>query len=70
MALEGRTNEIKGYMIATSVFDRKETFNQTTDPVVSVEARRLKQHIVILMVSLIRPYDSRDKAICTCRVHE
>ena len=43
MTLEGRIDEIKGYTIATSVFGRKETFDQATDPIVSVEARRLRR---------------------------
>ena len=43
MTLEGRADEIKGYTIATSVFGRKETFDQATDPIVSVEARRLRR---------------------------
>jgi TolB-like protein len=41
--IEGRADEIKGYTIATSVFGRKETFDQATDPIVSVEARRLRR---------------------------
>jgi adenylate cyclase len=43
ITLEGRADEIKGYTIATSVFGRKETFDQATDPIVSVEARRLRR---------------------------
>ena len=41
--LEGQADEIKGYTVATSVFGRKETFDQATDPIVSVEARRLRR---------------------------
>lgn len=41
--IEGRADEIKAYTIATSVFGRKETFDQATDPIVSVEARRLRR---------------------------
>ena len=41
--LAGQADEIKGYSIATSVFGRKENFNQSTDPIVSVEARRLRR---------------------------
>lgn len=41
--LAGRANEVKGYTIATGVFGRKETFDQSTDPIVSVEARRLRR---------------------------
>lgn len=38
-----RADHIKGYTIATEVFGRKEDFDQTTDPIVSVEACRLRR---------------------------
>ena len=41
--LEGRTSEIKGYTIATEVFGREENFDPKLDPIVSVEARRLRR---------------------------
>jgi adenylate cyclase len=41
--VEGRADEIKGYTIATVVFGRKKSFDQSADPVVSVEARRLRR---------------------------
>ncbi len=41
--LEGRSDEIKGYSIATVVFGRNEDFNQAKDPIVSVEAGRLRR---------------------------
>ncbi|MBW1820129.1 MAG: hypothetical protein JRJ60_23590, partial [Deltaproteobacteria bacterium] len=43
MFLEGRAGEIKGYTVATDVFDRKTDFDPNTDPIVSVEARRLRR---------------------------
>ncbi len=43
MSLEGRAGEIKGYTIATEVFGRNEDFDPGTDPIVSVEARRLRR---------------------------
>ena len=43
MFLEGRTSEIKGYTVATDVFGRKTDFDSSTDPIVSVEARRLRR---------------------------
>jgi TolB-like protein/cytochrome c-type biogenesis protein CcmH/NrfG len=43
MFLEGRAGEIKGYTVATDVFDRKTDFDPSTDPIVSVEARRLRR---------------------------
>ena len=41
--LAGRTSEIKGYTIATEVFGRKDDFDPKLDPIVSVEARRLRR---------------------------
>jgi adenylate cyclase len=43
MFLKGRADEIKGYSIATDVFGRKADFDPGTDPIVSVEARRLRR---------------------------
>ncbi len=43
MFLEGRAGEIKGYTVATDVFGRKSDFDPSTDPIVSVEARRLRR---------------------------
>ncbi len=43
MFLEGRAGEIKGYTVATEVFGRKTDFDPGTDPIVSVEARRLRR---------------------------
>jgi adenylate cyclase len=41
-ALAGRAEQLKGVCIAMAVFDRDETFDQQTDPVVRLEARRLR----------------------------
>ncbi|SDW77695.1 TolB amino-terminal domain-containing protein [Ruegeria halocynthiae] len=43
--LAGRADQIKGVSIAMSVFDRDETFDQQIDPIVRLEARRLRQDI-------------------------
>jgi adenylate cyclase len=43
--LEGQADEIRGYSIATTVFGRKDNFNQSKDPIVSVEARRLRRSL-------------------------
>ena len=40
--LAGRASHLKGVAIATSVFGRDESFDQQTDPVVRLEARRLR----------------------------
>jgi TolB-like protein len=41
--LAGRSQEIKGYTIATCVFGRREDFDQNSDPIVSVQANRLRR---------------------------
>ena len=42
-ALAGRSHEIKGYSVATQVFGRGEDFNQATDPIVSIQANKLRR---------------------------
>jgi TolB-like protein len=42
-SLAGRADRLKGYAIATSVFDRDDSFDPQTDPVVRLEARRLRR---------------------------
>jgi len=44
-SLAGRTDQLKGVAIAIAVFGRDETFDQQLDPIVRVEARRLRQDI-------------------------
>lgn len=41
-ALAGRGDGVKGYTIATKVFDRPHDFDTLNDPVVRIEARRLR----------------------------
>ncbi len=41
-ALEGKSSELKEYLIGTEVFDRGDKFDPRVDPVVRVEARRLR----------------------------
>lgn len=41
--LDGRPHEIKGYTVATQVFGRGEDFNQATDPIVSIQANKLRR---------------------------
>jgi len=43
--LAGRSYEIKGYTVATQVFGRKEDFDQTIDPIVSIQANKLRRAI-------------------------
>jgi TolB-like protein/Flp pilus assembly protein TadD len=40
--IEGRSAQLKEYLIATAVFDRKASFDSRLDPIVRVEARRLR----------------------------
>jgi TolB-like protein len=43
--LQGRADRIKGYAVAVAVFERDETFDSQSDPVVRLEARRLRHDI-------------------------
>jgi TolB-like protein/tetratricopeptide (TPR) repeat protein len=43
--LAGRADRLKGYSIAVDVFGRDETFDATADPVVRLEARRLRRDL-------------------------
>jgi adenylate cyclase len=41
--LAGHADAIKGYTVATEVFGRPEDFNQATDPIVSIQANKLRR---------------------------
>ncbi|MDJ0819556.1 MAG: hypothetical protein QNJ58_25360 [Desulfobacterales bacterium] len=41
--LEGNADSIKGYTVATEVFGRSADFDQSIDPIVSIQASRLRQ---------------------------
>lgn len=41
--LAGKADEIKGYTVATRVFGRREDFEQATDPIVSIQANKLRR---------------------------
>ncbi len=41
-ALEGRAGELKEYLLGVEVFDRKASYDSRVDPIVRVEARRLR----------------------------
>src|SRR5688572_27942469 len=43
--LAGRGERIKAYTIATSVFDRDESFDPQSDPIVRIEASRLRRSL-------------------------
>ncbi len=40
--LDGRGDELKEYLLGVEVFDRKDTYDPRVDPIVRVEARRLR----------------------------
>jgi TolB-like protein len=42
-SLAGRADRLKGYAIATAIFERDDSFDPQTDPVVRLEARRLRR---------------------------
>src|SRR5262245_12942218 len=44
-ALAGRGERLKGYNVAMEVFDRPETFDPVLDPVVRIEAARLREKL-------------------------
>jgi len=43
--LEGRAGELKEYLIGVEVFDRKPSYDPRVDPIVRVEARRLRSKL-------------------------
>src|SRR5256885_3998865 len=45
-AVAGRRHELKEYVIGVQVFDKEDTFDPRTDPIVRVQARRLRAKLV------------------------
>ena len=45
-AIAGRQNELKEYVIGVQVFGKEESFDPRTDPIVRVQARRLRAKLV------------------------
>ncbi len=43
--LEGRSSELKEYLLGVEVFDRKTSYDPRVDPIVRVEARRLRSKL-------------------------
>lgn len=43
--IAGRSDEIKGFTVATRVFGRGEDFAQATDPIVSIQANKLRRFL-------------------------
>ena len=41
--IEGKSDEIKGYTVATDVFGRRKDFDQNQDPIVSIQANKLRR---------------------------
>ena len=44
-ALDGRGDQLKEFVLGVQVFDRGETFDPRTDPIVRVVARRLRSRL-------------------------
>src|SRR5512140_3009636 len=44
-AVAGRRHELKEYVIGVQVFGKEETFDPRTDPIVRVQARRLRARL-------------------------
>ena len=53
-ALEGRVDRLKGYTIGIEIFDKPTSFDPLTDPIVRVEAARLRDKL--------REYYERERA--------
>src|SRR6266581_3770070 len=45
-ALGGRSDQLKEYVIGVQVFGKEQTFDPRTDPIVRVQARRLRARLV------------------------
>ena len=45
LCLKGRAGDLKEYLIGVEVFDRKEVYDPRVDPIVRVEARRLRSKL-------------------------
>ena len=45
-ALDGRSDQLKEYVIGVQVFGKEESFDPRTDPIVRVQARRLRARLV------------------------
>ena len=59
-ALTGRSDSVKAYSIAVDVFGREENFDPQSDPIVRVQARRLR--------GLIEEYDKLDLGSASMRI--
>ena len=46
-SMAGNASYIKGYTVATEVFNRKADFDQSIDPIVSIQASRLRQALMM-----------------------
>src|SRR5689334_8380560 len=49
--LEGRGEELKEQLVGVEVFDRKSDYDPRVDPIVRVEARRLREKLKIYYAS-------------------
>ena len=44
-AIQGKGDHLKEYLLGVEVFDRKESYDPRIDPIVRVEARRLRSKL-------------------------
>ena len=44
-SMQGKADELKEYLVGVEVFDRKPTYDPRVDPIVRVEARRLRSKL-------------------------
>jgi hypothetical protein len=67
--LEGRASQIKGYTIAVVVYGRTETFDPQVDPIVRVEAGRLRRALEHYYLTAGKNDPVRIKIPADCAVH-
>ena len=51
-AIVGHRDELKEYVIGVQVFGKEESFDPRTDPIVRVQARRLRAKLVIAATTM------------------
>ena len=67
--LQGRADRIKAYSIAIATFDRSDDFDPLTDPIVRIEASRLRRSLehYYLTAGKVRPHPHRHAQGLLCR---
>ena len=62
-ALDGRQNELKEYTLGVEVFDRRPDYDPRLEPIVRVEARRLRSKLAKYYETEIEARDSNPFAV-------